>query len=78
MLKTVGDEVRKHYFDPKFKGVDLNAEFEAAKQRIAKVNSMSMALSNIAAALDALDDSHTFFLPPRHAVIGEANTIFLI
>ncbi len=67
MLKTVGDEVRKHYFDPKFKGVDLNAEFDAAKQRIAKVNSMNMALSNIAAALDSLDDSHTFFLPPQHA-----------
>jgi hypothetical protein len=26
---------------------------------------MNMALSNIAAALDALDDSHTFFLPPH-------------
>jgi hypothetical protein len=34
-------------------------------------NSMNMALSNIAAALDALDDSHTFFLPPQHAMHHE-------
>ena len=67
MLKTVGDEVRKHYFDPKYKGVDINAELDAARQRIAEVNSMNMALSNIAAALDPLDDSHTFFVPPQHA-----------
>ncbi|HEY2121583.1 MAG TPA: S41 family peptidase [Candidatus Acidoferrum sp.] len=76
MLKTVGDEVRKHYFDPKFKGVDLNAELDAAKQRIAKVNSMNMALSNIAAALDPLDDSHTFFLPPQHAARYDAGWLY--
>jgi C-terminal processing protease CtpA/Prc len=76
MLKTVGDEVRKHYFDPKYKGVDLNSEFEAAKQRIAKVTSMNMALSNIAAALDSLDDSHTFFLPPQHAARYEPGFLY--
>ena len=64
MLKTVGDEVRKHYYDPKFHGVDLDKQFAEAKQRIDKVNSMNMALSNIANFLDSLDDSHTFFLPP--------------
>jgi len=68
MLKTVGDEVRKHYYDPKFKGVDLDKEFAEAKQRIDKVASMNMAISNIAAALDSLDDSHTFFLPPEHPI----------
>jgi carboxyl-terminal processing protease len=76
MLKTVGDEVRKHYFDPKFKGIDLNAELDAAKQRIAKVNSMNMALSNIAAALDPLDDSHTFFLPPQHAARYDSGWLY--
>jgi C-terminal processing protease CtpA/Prc len=71
MLKTVGDDVRKHYYDPKFHGVDLDKEIAASKQRIEKVNSMNMTLSNIAAALDALDDSHTFFLPPQHAMHHE-------
>lgn len=68
MLKTVGEEVRKHYYDPKFKGVNLDKEFAEAKQRIDKVTSMNMAIANIATALDALDDSHTFFLPPEHPI----------
>ena len=68
MLRTVGDEVIKHYYDPKFHGVDFNAELAAAKQRIDNATSNNMALSSIAAALDSLDDSHTFFLPPEHAI----------
>ena len=68
MLRSVGDEVLKHYYDPKMHGVDFNAELAAAKQRIDKATSNNMALSSIAAALDSLDDSHTFFLPPQHAI----------
>jgi len=68
MLKVVNDEVRKHYYDPKFHGVDLDKEFAEAKQRIDKVTTMNMALSNIANFLDSLDDSHTFFLPPAHPI----------
>lgn len=68
MLKVVSDEVRKHYYDPKFHGVDLDKEFAEAKQRIENVNTMNMALSNIANFLDSLDDSHTFFLPPSHPI----------
>jgi C-terminal processing protease CtpA/Prc len=66
MLKTTIEEVRKNYYDPKFHGVDLDKEYSEAKQRISKVTTMNMAIANIANALDALDDSHTFFLPPAH------------
>jgi carboxyl-terminal processing protease len=65
MLKTTVEEVRKHYYDPKFHGVDLNKEYSEAKQRIEKVSTLSMAIANIANLLDALNDSHTFFLPPE-------------
>ncbi len=65
MLKTTVDELRKNYYDPKFHGVDLDKEYSEAKQRIEKVSSLSMAIANIANLLDALDDSHTFFLPPE-------------
>ena len=68
MLKVVNDEVRKHYYDAKYHDVDLDKEFAEARQRIEKVNTMNMALSNIANFLDSLDDSHTFFLPPSHPV----------
>lgn len=67
MLRTVAGEVRKHYYDPKFHGVDWDAKVAEAKQKIDKTTSMNMALSHIAAALDTLGDSHTFFLPPQHA-----------
>jgi|HubBroStandDraft_1064217.scaffolds.fasta_scaffold20471_2 C-terminal processing protease CtpA/Prc len=67
MLKIIAGEVRKHYYDPKFQGVDWDAKVAEAKQKIEKTTSMNMAMSNIAAALDSLNDSHTFFLPPQHA-----------
>ncbi len=67
MLQVIANDVRKHYYDPKFHGVDFNAKVAEAKQRIDKETSFNMAMSHIAAALDTLDDSHTFFLPPQHA-----------
>jgi C-terminal processing protease CtpA/Prc len=67
MLQTIAGEVRKHYYDPKFHGVDWNAKVAEAKQKIEKTTSMNMAMSHIAATLDTLNDSHTFFLPPRHS-----------
>lgn len=66
MLRVVADEVRKHYYDPKLHGIDWDARVADAKQRIEKAASMNMALSEIAALLDTLDDSHTFFVPPQH------------
>jgi len=68
MLKVVGDEVRKHYYDPNFHGLKWEARIEEANQKIGNANSFGMALSYIAGALDALNDSHTFFLPPQHGV----------
>ncbi len=67
MLKTVASEIRKHYYDPKFHGLDWDAKVAEAKEKIAKTTSMNMALSHIAAALDTLNDTHTFFLPPEHS-----------
>jgi carboxyl-terminal processing protease len=64
MLHTIANDVKKHYYDPKFHGVDWEASIRAADQRIATASSLNHALSEIAAALDALNDSHTFFLPP--------------
>jgi C-terminal processing protease CtpA/Prc len=67
MLQTISRDVKKHYYDPKFHGVDFEARVAEAKQQIEKSTSFNMAMSHIAAALDVLHDSHTFFLPPQHA-----------
>jgi len=66
ILRTVVDDVRKHYYDPKFHGVDWDAKVAEAKAKIEKETSFNMAMSHIAAALDTLNDSHTVFLPPLH------------
>jgi carboxyl-terminal processing protease len=64
MLRTIANDVKKHYYDPKLHGVDWDANVQAADQRIEAASSLNHALSEIAAALDSLNDSHTFFLPP--------------
>jgi carboxyl-terminal processing protease len=67
MLRTVADDVRKHYYDPRFHGIDWDATVAGARAQIEKASSMNDALAGIADALDALNDSHTFFVPPPHA-----------
>jgi C-terminal processing protease CtpA/Prc len=65
MLSDIGDDVRKHYYDPAFHGVDWDAVVRQEQKKIDNSANMNEALSHVAAALDALNDSHTFFLPPR-------------
>lgn len=67
MLQIIGNNVRKHYYDPKFHGLDWDGKVDEARQKISQATSFNMSMSHIAAALDALNDSHTFFLPPQHA-----------
>jgi len=67
ILQVVSADLKKHYYDPKFHGVDIDAKVAEAKQQIEKVNSFNMAMSHVAAVLDTLNDTHTFFLPPHHA-----------
>ena len=64
MLRDVASDVKKHYYDPNFHGVDWDAEVQKTKGAIDKADSMGMALADVAAALDSLHDSHTFFEPP--------------
>lgn len=71
MLSIVANDVNKHYYDPDFHGVDWDAKVQEAKQKIDRETSLGMALSHIAAALDSLNDSHTFFVPPERPVRAE-------
>jgi len=66
MLREISSDVKKHYYDPKFHGVDWDAKVEEMKQKIGATDTMNLALSKVAGALDTLNDSHTFFLPPAH------------
>lgn len=65
MLLSVANDVDKHYYDPKIQGIDWNARVAEYKQKLDNATSMNMALSVIAATLDSLNDTHTFFMPPQ-------------
>jgi carboxyl-terminal processing protease len=64
ILQTIASDIKKHYYDPKFHGLDWDAVVSDTKQKIDKSASADMALLHIAAAIDQLNDSHTFLLPP--------------
>jgi C-terminal processing protease CtpA/Prc len=64
MLHTAEDDVKKHYYDPKYHGVDLETRFEQYDAKLPNAGSLNEAMRIIAAYLDGLKDSHTFFLPP--------------
>jgi len=64
MWQTVASDIRKNYYDPTFHGVNWEAKTQETKLEISKAATMDMAFSYIAAAVDALNDSHTRFYPP--------------
>ncbi|MGA8270608.1 MAG: S41 family peptidase [Candidatus Sulfotelmatobacter sp.] len=64
MLHNIRDDIREHYFDKKYQGLDFDARFQSAEKKIESASSMNYALADIAGAVSALNDSHTFFIPP--------------
>ena len=64
ILDNVSKGVHNLYFDPKMGGLDWNAVIASAKAKISQSNSMNEALTQIAVAVSALNDSHTVFEPP--------------
>jgi carboxyl-terminal processing protease len=65
MLKAVKDDLEENYYDPNFRGVDIEARFKAAEARIKEADSVGHIFGAIAQMLFELNDSHTFFLPPH-------------
>jgi carboxyl-terminal processing protease len=66
MLKTVKNELQKHYYDPAFHGLDLEARFKAAEEKVAAATSVGQLMGIVAGAVMELNDSHTRFLPPAY------------
>jgi carboxyl-terminal processing protease len=65
MLRAIKDDLKKHYFDVNIRGIDIDSRFKQAEDRIKKAQSNSEIMGIIAQILLELDDSHTFFVPPR-------------
>ncbi len=71
MLDEVARDVRKHYYDPNFHGLDWDATVRKAKDKIEADTSLNLSLAHIALALISLNDSHTFFLPPSRPYLHD-------
>lgn len=68
ILRIVYNDIRNNYYDPKFHGVDWDGKFAEAQGKIAKAVSITEADLLIAGLLETLNDSHTIFIPPQHAI----------
>jgi C-terminal processing protease CtpA/Prc len=67
MLRFVKEDVKKNYFDPAFKGIDVEAAHKVAMEKMDKAQSIGQMSGIIAQFLIDFDDSHRFFLPPGKA-----------
>jgi len=65
MLDDVKDTIKGHYYDPKYHGVDLDARFKEAKEKVKSATTFNQAIATVAWAIRPLNDSHTFLIPPR-------------
>lgn len=64
MLNAVKKEIKDKYYDPTFHGIDLDARFKAAEEKLDKATTLGQAFGIIAQAVLELNDSHTSFFPP--------------
>jgi C-terminal processing protease CtpA/Prc len=71
MLRRIKDKLKNNYYDPKFRGMDLDARFKTAEEKIKTATSVGQIFGIIAQVLIDLDDSHTFFMPPSRAYSNE-------
>lgn len=67
MLAEVKEDVKKNYYDPNFRGMNLDARFAVAREGIKQAKSRDELIVTIAQVLLELNDSHTFFYPPFRA-----------
>ena len=64
MLNVIKNDLKKNYYDPNFHGMDLDARFKQAEEKINTATSQGQILGIIAQAFLDLNDSHTYFVPP--------------
>jgi carboxyl-terminal processing protease len=67
MLEMTRDTIKRHYFDPKFRGIDVDGIFASAKEQLKRARSRDELMLVIAGAAASLSDSHTNFFPPSRS-----------
>jgi C-terminal processing protease CtpA/Prc len=64
ILDNLKNVIKKDYYDPGFRDIDIETRFKQAKERIEQVTTVGQALSAISQVLMDFNDSHLYFLPP--------------
>ena len=64
MLQSAYEAVKRHYYDAKFHGLDWEARYREYQKKIEAAPSLNAGVTIVAAFLEGLKDSHTFFSPP--------------
>lgn len=69
MLKNVKNKLKKDYYDATFGGMDIDARFATAEEKVREAKTLSEMFGAIAQAVMDLNDSHTRFSPPLRSAI---------
>ncbi len=64
MLKIIKETLKTHYYDKNFKGIDIEARFKDASEKIKNLEWNADIFRVIAGVLLEFEDSHTRFYPP--------------
>lgn len=67
MLDAAKDDLKKNYYDPALRGIDIETKFKDARERVKQATSRDQLIITVAQTLLDFDDSHTFFVPPSRA-----------
>jgi carboxyl-terminal processing protease len=67
MLDAVRDDLKKNYYDAALRGMDLDARFKDAQDKLKQATTRDQLMVTVAQLMLDLNDSHTFFLPPFRA-----------
>lgn len=70
-LGVVKNDVFKNYYDPTFRGLNIEAHFKDAREKMGQARSLSQLFVIIAQALLEFDDSHLYFIPPERSSLIE-------
>jgi C-terminal processing protease CtpA/Prc len=64
MFREIWKSVKKNYYDPNFRGIDIDARYHEYNAQLDKAATPSAAFHVIAAFLSGFHDSHLYFVPP--------------
>lgn len=70
MLKDIKAALRENYYDPAFGGLDLDARFQLAAEKVGAAVTGGQVYGIVAQTVLDLNDSHTMFIPPMRGVVA--------